>query len=127
MGEFVIAASGSKVPARLEMSWSPSEWKWEYHLQVGGVSVPAYWNKVKGFVSGIAPPLILSGTAGALPEKSPQIDVVESPSQMPSKENPCASSLPRGVSYDSKTQAYQANILEPKTKRYILLGEFPSA
>merc|ERR1712118_617221 len=63
----VVASGGVKVPARLEMKWILKDMKWAYHLQVGGESVPAYWNKVKGFVPGIAIPDIGSATIGPLP------------------------------------------------------------
>jgi len=125
----VVAATGEKVPARLEMTWSLIDMRWAYDLQVGGVSVPAYWNKVKGFVAGIAPPTIFSVTAGpgTLPENPPQAIVVESDSNEKQPQRKTEESLPRGVSYDWQTKTYQANIRDSKTKRYTCLGEFPSA
>jgi hypothetical protein len=122
----VVASGGVKVPARLEMNWILKDMRWAYHLQVGGESVPPYWNKVKGFVSGIAVPDIGSATAGPLPENppnSPQQVSVESNSNDKQSTEP----LPQGVSYDKDTKTYQANIKDPKTKRYVLLGEFASA
>lgn len=119
----VTAGSGVKISARLEMNWTLKDMKWAYHLQVGGVSVPAYWNKVKGFVSGVTPPTIFAATAGALPENPAENVAVESEG----KKNQGLESLPRGVSYDCETKAYQANIFDSKTKRYVFLGEFSSA
>eukprot|EP00746_Dinoflagellata_sp_MGD_P166860 gnl/MRDRNA2_/MRDRNA2_97039_c0_seq1.p1 gnl/MRDRNA2_/MRDRNA2_97039_c0~~gnl/MRDRNA2_/MRDRNA2_97039_c0_seq1.p1 ORF type:complete len:397 (+),score=90.17 gnl/MRDRNA2_/MRDRNA2_97039_c0_seq1:93-1283(+) len=123
----VEAAGGVKVPARLEMKWILKEMRWAYHLQVGGESVPAYWNKVKGFVSGVAVPDIGSATAGPLPENLFQKIESEVPLETNCKDKRSLESLPQGVSYDRETKTYQANIKDPKTKRYVLLGEFASA
>jgi hypothetical protein len=56
----VLDANGVKVPAFLEMSWILKDMKWAYHLQVRGITVPAYWNKVNGFVDDIVAPTIFS-------------------------------------------------------------------
>lgn len=122
----VVASGGVKVPARLEMNWILKDMKWAYQLQVGGESVPAYWNKVKGFVSGISVPDIGSATAGPLPENPPNSpQQVEPESNIKDKQG--MEPLPQGVSYDRETKTYQANIKDPKTKRYVFLGEFASA
>lgn len=124
--EFTVdAAGGVKVPARLEMKWILKEMRWAYHLQVGGESVPAYWNKVKGFVSDVAVPDIGSATTGPLPENPFQ--KIDAEVETNSKDKRSLEPLPQGVSYDKETNTYQANIKDPKTKRYVLLGEFASA
>jgi hypothetical protein len=124
----VDAGCGVKVPARLEMKWILTEMRWAYNLQVGGETVPAYWNKVKGFVSGVAVPDIGSATTGPLAENPFQNVLSEPISELETnrKDKP-VESLPQGVSYDRETKTYQANIKDPKTKRYVFLGEFASA
>jgi len=116
----VPAANGSTFPGKLQVDWILKELKWSYRLIVGGVLVPASWTKAKGDTPGVVPPTISSGApaldaAPAVSECAPVPDSDVAPE-----------SLPQGVSYDRETKTYQANIKDPKTKRYICLGEFAS-
>jgi len=127
----VVAPTGVKVPARLEMSWVLKDMKWAYHLQVGGLNVPSSWNKVKGVIEKDDNcPEILSATAGPFAQCSPLAQDAAARMFVPvheGKERQSHQDLPQGVSYDSEAKTYQANIRCSKTKRYIPLGEFPTA
>jgi len=127
----VVAPTGVKVPARLKMSWVLKNMKWAYHLQVGGVNVPSSWNKVKGVIEKDDNcPEILSATAGPFAQCSPLAQDAAARMFVPvheGKESQSHQDLPQGVSYDSEAKTYQANIRCSKTKRYIPLGEFPTA
>merc|ERR1711937_283203 len=68
----VVAPTGVKVPARLEMSWVLKNMKWTYHLQVGDVNVPSSWNKVKDVIEKDDNcPEIFSAKARPLAQRSP--------------------------------------------------------
>jgi len=68
----VVAPTGVKVPARLEMSWVLKNMKWTYHLQVGDVNVPSSWNKVKDVTEkDVNCPEIFSAKARPLAQRSP--------------------------------------------------------
>lgn len=113
--DFVVdAAPGQPVRACLVMEWNDKKWLWSYALNVNGVDIPMAWARVGGYVS---PPPELPVILAA-PEAAPPVAPVE---EVAAPSIP--DSLPQGVSYDSTTRSYQANIRSSAGK-FVFLGEF---
>lgn len=122
--EFIVmAANGTQILAKLDMTWVLTELKWSYRLEVGGVPVPASWTKAKGAAVAVRPPTIFSGAHGTPAIAHPQDAAVSDAS---TQDVVALESLPQGVSYDKETKSFQANIKDAKSKRYVFLGEFAS-
>lgn len=122
---------GPQIIGILSMSWKMKDFRWEYNLSVGGIPVPASWTKVRGPTTGVPPPSIPSGklipaSASVPAVAAPSYNTSPPPVPYPSgdKENQCPEFLPQGVSYDREARAFQANIKDPKSNRFIFLGEF---
>lgn len=137
------------VRGRMEMEWSSREMKWVYFLRVNGVPIPCAWMKAKGDLPGVVPPQVCSGMASVEGRHTAPRVVVhpQSPPSRSTSSNPyegregpganllhdCAEPradphpemqiLPQGVSYDSETGTYQANIRN-RAGKFVFLGEF---
>lgn len=135
----VPTAGGSHVPAILDMTWSLMDFRWSYRLRVGEVLVPVCWTNFKGTIRRVEPPKVFSGapcpTAAATELLQPELadavctdcaDAISSEEEG-DKENESPEYLPQGVSYDREAGSYQANIKDPRTNRFVFLGEFGNA
>lgn len=128
----VPISGGGVLDAVLQMTWNRKEVRWAYSLSVGDVAVPFSWTKVKGQETGAAPiipsgkvDVASAGYAASAPVAVPAPAAV--PAEPVDKENLCPvdpDTLPQGVSYDREARAFQANIKDPKSNRFIFLGEF---
>lgn len=132
-GEVVFdieVAPREKVHATFSMTWENAKWQCQYDLKVRteGISgshiqrVPFSWSSVGGEVAGLEPLVIVQsedlGQPGVTSEPV-RVQQVEPP------EDELPQNLPQGVSFDSATGSYQANI-RATTGRFIFLGEFSS-
>jgi len=137
--EFTIPApDGASLLARLEIVWNMMTLSWKHCLHIGDVRVPVWWVKTRGLFRKVKHPevfprwLTVSSDLQidlAAEEEAAEEDEIfsdtESPeSETPGKENVALDSLPQGVSYDSESDAFQANIRDPKSGRFVFLGEF---
>jgi hypothetical protein len=109
-----------EVYAALQMSWVALERKWRYVLTVNHVDVPAYW--VKGQEPLEVDPVVVLAELPA-PPPSP-----EAAQLMPREElRPAGDeSLPQGVSFNTASGCYEANIRN-KAGKFLCLGEFRTA
>lgn len=135
----VPAAGGLHVPAVLNMTWSIMDFRWSYHLRVGQVVVPVCWTRFRGNIRRAEPPKVFSGAV--LPDPTPAEAVPEvaeasnsdllcadaASSEDGDKENESPEYLPQGVSYDREAGSFQANIKDPRTNRFVFLGEFATS
>lgn len=116
------------------------DFRWTYRLKVGEVVVPVCWTQFRGTIRRTQPPKVFSGAA--LPDPAPPATETEVADAQSSdllyadsvssgggdKENESPGEcMPQGVSYDREAGSFQATIKDPKTNRFILLGEFASA
>lgn len=142
--EFAVPApDGSQLVAHVEIAWNMLSW--HYRLYVGDVNVPACWTPWRGWIRALKPPEVCSGyvldcntPTVAAAEEIENHQAIENAHQAEFTKDEFASaedhqaienvlaSLPQGVSYDREAQAFQANIRDSKTGRFILLGEFAS-
>lgn len=120
----IEVAPEQKVRATVSMTWDSYKWLWRYTLtiQTEGVcgthsqDVPFSWSKISGQVAGVEPPIVVAAEDGVAVEP---VSVQQEP---PPTDDP-PQNLPQGVSFDSSTGSYQANI-RAKTGRFVFLGEF---
>lgn len=120
--EFAVAAAGgAQIPAKLEMAYSNMGMKWSYSLCVGSTQVPAAWAKTRGSFAEVVPPEVVAASAPTESMPSPQEADCE---EQAGTTESASHALPQGVSYDHEARAYQANIKDPKTNRFVFLGEF---
>jgi len=135
--EFVISCpDGSSLPARLEIVWNMMALTWTHCLHIGGIRVPACWNKTRGLLRKQAPEvfpgwLTVSSNSqidvaeeDAVEEEDEDEDEISTELEDSGKEDVALDALPQGVSYDQESGAFQANIRDSKTGRFIFLGEF---
>jgi len=138
--EFTIPGpDGASLLARLEIVWNMRTFSWTHCLHIGDVKVPPCWLKTRGFLRKVQPPEVFPGwlavssnmlvdfTEEEVAEDENLADEDEISTEL---EEQCKGvdleSLPQGVSYDREADAFQANIRDPKTGRFIFLGEFAS-
>lgn len=113
----VDVAGSAKLDVEVLMSWDTIKMLWLYTLLVNHMAVPPYWTKVRGELSVQIPEVVgdASSTSNAAVEP-----LLPEPSMVP--EVPLE--LPQGVSYDSSSQCFQANIRQ--NNKFMFLGEFPT-
>eukprot|EP00450_Noctiluca_scintillans_P034385 CAMPEP_0194543284 /NCGR_PEP_ID=MMETSP0253-20130528/85525_1 /TAXON_ID=2966 /ORGANISM="Noctiluca scintillans" /LENGTH=256 /DNA_ID=CAMNT_0039390025 /DNA_START=138 /DNA_END=905 /DNA_ORIENTATION=- len=123
---FDVVLLTAKVKARLDMTWDTARFVWRYVLTVNGVHVPICWSKVRGDAAVVqVSPLVVLESA-TLQEFAPVQAAQDSQDPPILDDSPllgASAVLPQGVSFDSSTGAYQANI-RSKTGRFVFLGEF---
>jgi len=110
------------LPANVNMTWDNNRCLWIYVLSVNGIEVPTCWSKARGIL--------------ALPSRPPEVCTtyaeVEALADVPAPQGTQAAyyempeHLPQGVSFDTSTGSYQANI-KSKVGRFVFLGEFATA
>merc|ERR1719359_2738700 len=107
---------------------------WTHSLHIGDVKVPLCWTKMRGPIRKVKQPEVfpvwLTVSSGAQMDVATEEDEAEEDDETsselknPGKENVDLDSLPQGVSYDRESNAFQANIRDSKTRRFLFLGEF---
>jgi len=141
--EFTIPATdGTMLPACLEITWSMISFAWQARLRIGDIDVPLSWSKMRGRVRKVVPPEVFSGASAGLmapvfsdaqidlaseeeeDDDTTGSDVMEEDEAENQRLSVVLESLPQGVSYDRESEAFQANIRDSKTGRFIFLGEF---
>jgi len=108
----IDVTGGEQLEAEVLMSWDMTKMIWFYSLLVNRLSITPYWTKFRGEMPEVSIPEV----AGACSE--PVIEHVEPAPVVP--EIPAV--LPQGVSYDSASCSYQANIRQ--NNKFLFLGEF---
>jgi len=111
----VDVAGGSKLEVEVLMSWDMIKMIWFYSLLVNRMSVPPYWTKFRGEMPEVSIPEVVGDSSEPLTEHVEPAPVVP--------EIPAV--LPQGVSYDSSSCSYQANIRQ--NNKFLFLGEFRTA
>lgn len=125
----VPGPGGEQLPARMGMRWDFGRMLWDYTLHVNGTYVPHCWIKTSGQISGAAPVIIQDLPAPAPPGEDSiskaQGDVELNAGVEMEAPRPVIDMLPQGVSFDTTSGMYQANI-KSKNGRFVFLGEFKS-
>jgi hypothetical protein len=138
--EFTIAApDGTSLQAHLRIVWNMMRMAWTHSLHIGEVKVPVCYTPARG-ARWVRTPEVLPGwrTVSSDAAIDPAEDVedvedeegdddeneVSSEVANQDRDSVALDSLPQGVSYDQDSHSFQANIRDPKTGRFIFLGEF---
>mmetsp|Transcript_131688 Transcript_131688/g.232841 ORF Transcript_131688/g.232841 Transcript_131688/m.232841 type:complete len:301 (-) Transcript_131688:142-1044(-) len=113
----VDVLDGHKLDVEVSMTWEQIKQIWIYCLCVNHISVPACWTKTGGELAGVLPPEVWG-------EGAPLEEAAEAPlpEELPREPVAAPADLPQGVSYDSSSGSYQANIRV--NNRFVFLGEF---
>jgi hypothetical protein len=140
--EFTIPGpDASSLLARLEIVWNMMTLSWTYCLHIGDIRVPVCWMKTRGHLRKVKAPEVFPGWL-TVSNNSPIVfteeeeaeeeenvmdeDEISTELEEPGRQNVDLDSLPQGVSHDRESDAFQANIRDPKSGRFIFLGEFAS-
>lgn len=135
-------SDGSSTEGKFFMTWANRSMTWNYELRINGMIIEPSWIKAKGDTPLHSNPPVISLPAPG--QAQPQGDVrfdgwprqevapdptpVAEPALAPVAQYipPPPEVLPQGVSFDSTSGLYQANI-RGRTGKFIFLGEFQSA
>jgi len=119
----VDALGGHKLNVEVSMLWDQRKMIWKYSLSVNHILVPACWTKTGGEVIGMVPPEVwFEGAPLAQAAEAPLAEEAPLPEELPRSPVAAPADLPQGVSYDSSSGSYQANMRV--NNRFVFLGEF---
>lgn len=140
--EFTIPGpDGCSLLARLEIVWNLMTLSWTHRLHIGDVRVPACWMKTMGLLRKVKHPEVFPGWLTVSSDSQIQLaeeeeaeesedvadeDEISTELEDVGKDDISLESLPQGVSFDRESNSFQASIRDPKTGRFIFLGEFAS-
>lgn len=116
----VMLGEGQKLDAEARMEWFPRRALWMYSLTVNHIMVISCWSEAGGSVD-VNIPEVVGEARGAPVAVSEPSGHVESEEDVPALPVGMVS-LPQGVSYDSASGSYQANIRVGS--KFMFLGEF---
>mmetsp|Transcript_65017 Transcript_65017/g.101493 ORF Transcript_65017/g.101493 Transcript_65017/m.101493 type:complete len:313 (+) Transcript_65017:91-1029(+) len=124
---FEIEASPQvHLPAVLQMTWGGRESKWQYSLAVNSTEVPAYWTNGGLHTTNAEAVVVIAETPAPAPPPSPEEATTDSFKPMEELHHGSNVCLPQGVSVDTASGAYHANIRSASGK-FVFLGAFRTA
>jgi len=140
--EFTIAGpDGCSLLGRLNIVWNMITFSWTHSLHINDIRIPACWLKTRGLLRKVQHPEVFPGWLAVssdsqivndfpeddADENEDDEDEISTEVEDTCKEPISVECLPQGVSYDRESEAFQANVRDSKTGRFIFLGEFATA